>query len=149
MLFVEDSSFLLSTSECMIFSLLFEKHGFVFDPFCNLKICKEGRGVRCNNPGDYLIPSMRSLSIYVKESFYREVSDCYIKDDGPGDGRVLIGSVKMCPPVVFCDQNVCHLQAVEALLLVARVLGKGVRQVLVKRCNGCCEDLEVVELIRA
>jgi hypothetical protein len=42
---------------------------------------------------------------------------------------MLIGSVILCPPVIFYDQNVIYLQAAEALLPLARVLGRGVREV--------------------
>ena len=64
-------------------------------------------------------------------------------------GRVLIGSVYMCPPVIIHNGYVADLQAAEALLPAVRVLCGGVSKVAVK--GSCClsEDFEVFDVIWA
>jgi hypothetical protein len=135
--------------ECTAFSFLAEQSGLTLDPFRDTRICDERGRVRIHNPGDYLVPGSGSVSVYMAESFHREISDCCIKDGHPCSGCMLIGSVKVCPPVIFRDQNVSNLQALEALLPAARVLGRGVSEVPVERGHCLCENLEAVEFIRA
>jgi hypothetical protein len=75
----------------------------MFNPFSNTWICNQRGRVRIHNPGDYLVSGSGSVDIYAAKGFCRKVSDCCVKDGCPCGGRVLIGGVVMCPPVIFGD----------------------------------------------
>jgi hypothetical protein len=129
LLFEQDLCVLFSLVQGVCLCIALEATGFAIDPFKDAGICVKRGWVSRNCACDNLVPCPLAFLVNAEEGFLREASNGGIEDQCPRSCSMLISSQVVGPPVVFCDQDVGNLEALEALLPAAGVLSGRVSKV--------------------
>ena len=129
LLFKQSHGLLFSPVKGMCLCVSLEAEGFSIDPFEDARICVKGGWVSGHRAVYYFILGLLAFLVSMEQSFLGEAADSCIEDRGLYGCSMLVGGGVIGPPIVFCDGDMCYLEAAEALLPAVGVLGCRVSKV--------------------